>query len=81
MEFIITLVILAELWLFAKLSAARKETAETREEMKRLMGRLRELKEEVREMKSPPPAAPEPRAQEEEVVVGQPVDIDEFLKK
>jgi len=80
MEILITLVILAEVWLFTKLSAARKETAETREEMKRLMGRLKELKDEVREMKvAPPPAAPTPRAQEE-VVAETPVDIDEFLR-
>ncbi len=80
MEFIIILVILAELWLFAKLNAARKEAAGAREEMNRLAGRLRELKEEVREMKAPPPATPEPRA-DEEVMADAPVNIDGFLKK
>ncbi len=81
MELLIILVILAEVWLFAKLSTARKDMVGMREDMMRLLGSFKKLQEEVREMKAPLPASPEPRAHEEAAVAAEPVDIDGFLRK
>ncbi len=96
MEAIVFLIIMAVVWLLIKVSEAGKEARQARDEVKGMLGRIRELQRELAEIRQGrvPPAAEtkteadglraefeEHRQQMLTETEEKPVDIDAFLKK